>query len=210
MVINTRALTAKDIYIKRSFDVSLSFIGLVLILPVIVISWIMASIEFRSNGFFTQLRVGKNGHLFRIFKIKTMKKNKGIYNNITMTNDVRITRIGAFFRRTKIDELPQLWNVFVGQMSLVGPRPDVPGYLDKLQGGDRVVLSVRPGITGPAQLAYRDEEKILFNQVDAIKYNDKVIWPDKVRINRKYIENYTLFKDFYYIWKTIVGGDVKY
>ena len=210
MVINTRALTAKDIYIKRSFDVSLSFIGLVLILPVIVISWIMASIEFRSNGFFTQLRVGKNGHLFRIFKIKTMKKNKGIYNNITMTNDVRITRIGAFFRRTKIDELPQLWNVFVGQMSLVGPRPDVPGYLDKLQGGDRVVLSVRPGITGPAQLAYRDEEKILFNQVDAIKYNDKVIWPDKVRINRKYIENYTLFKDFYYIWKTIADGNVKY
>ena len=129
---------------------------------------------------------------------------------ITSSNDVRITKSGAFFRKTKIDELPQLWNVLIGQMSFVGPRPDVPGYADRLQGKDRRVLSVRPGITGPAQLAYRDEEDILADQNDPVKYNDEVIWPDKVKINLDYVKNYSFFKDLYYIWKTIIGGNVKY
>jgi lipopolysaccharide/colanic/teichoic acid biosynthesis glycosyltransferase len=152
----------------------------------------------------------KYGKLFNIVKIKTMKPVVGVEMTITSSDDVRITKSGAFFRRTKIDELPQLWNVFIGQMSFVGPRPDVPGYADKLQGKNRIILSMRPGITGPAQLAYKDEERILANQNNAIEYNDEVIWPDKVKINREYVENYSFFKDIYYIWKTIVGGDVKY
>ena len=129
---------------------------------------------------------------------------------MTQIGDPRITRLGLFFRKTKIDELPQLWNVLIGQMSFVGPRPDVLGYADRLQGEDRIILSIRPGITGPAQLAYKNEEEVLANQNDPVKYNDEIIWPDKVRINREYIGNYSFFKDFYYIWKTIVGGNVKY
>ena len=139
-----------------------------------------------------------------------MKKVTSVDTSITTSNDVRITKSGAFYRNTKIDELPQLWNVLIGQMSFVGPRPDVPGYADRLQGEDRVILSVKPGITGPAQLAYKNEEEVLANQDDAVKYNDEIIWPEKVRINRKYIKDYSLFKDVYYIWKTIVGGNVKY
>ena len=176
----------------------------------ILIAWIIACIEVKENGLFIQQRVGMNGKLFNIFKIKTMKAVIGIDSTITSAKDIRITRIGAFFRKTKIDELPQLWNVLIGQMSFVGPRPDVPGYADRLQGKDRMVLSIRPGITGPAQLAYKDEEDILATQNDPVKYNDEIIWPDKVRINLEYIEDYSLFRDFYYIWKTIVGGNVKY
>ena len=139
-----------------------------------------------------------------------MRKVPNFNTTVTSSNDIRITKIGAFFRKTKIDELPQLWNVLLGNMSFVGPRPDVPGYADKLKDEDKIVLSVRPGITGPAQLAYKDEEQILAKQEDPKKYNDEVIWPDKVKINRNYVINYSFFKDIYYIWKTIVGGDVKY
>jgi lipopolysaccharide/colanic/teichoic acid biosynthesis glycosyltransferase len=197
-------------FIKRFFDFTLSLVGLVFSSPLIFISWIVSSIETLSNGLFFQKRIGKYGKLFNIVKIKTMKPVVGVEMTITSSDDVRITKSGAFFRRTKIDELPQLWNVFIGQMSFVGPRPDVPGYADKLQGKNRIILSMRPGITGPAQLAYKDEERILANQNNAIEYNDEVIWPDKVKINREYVENYSFFKDIYYIWKTIVGGDVKY
>ena len=111
---------------------------------------------------------------------------------------------------TKIDELPQLWNVFIGQMSIVGPRPDVPGYADRLLGDDQIILSVKPGITGPAQLIFRNEEEVLANKSCPAEYNDEVIWPEKVKINRNYVEGYLFFKDLYYIWKTIVGGDVEY
>ena len=199
-----------SILLKTIFDFVLSLFGIILLLPVILLAWIVASIETKSNGFFIQQRVGKSGKLFHVIKIKTMKSIKGIEITITASSDIRITKVGAFFRKTKIDELPQLWNVLTGQMSFVGPRPDVPGYADKLQGKDRIVLSIRPGITGPAQLAYKNEEEVLANQDNPVKYNDEIIWPDKVRINREYIENYSLFKDFYYIWKTIVGGNVKH
>ena len=198
------------LFIKRLFDVVGSVFGLSVVLFIIFIAWIIAAIETQSNGFFVQQRVGKDGKLFNVIKIKTMKIIKGVETTVTSSNDARITTTGAFFRKTKIDELPQLWNVLLGQMSFVGPRPDVPGYADRLQGKDRVILSVRPGITGPAQLAYKNEEEILSNQNDSVKYNDEIIWPDKVRINREYIEDYSFFKDFYYIWKTIVGGNVKY
>jgi lipopolysaccharide/colanic/teichoic acid biosynthesis glycosyltransferase len=196
--------------IKRIFDILLSFFGLLVCWWIILLAWIMAAIVTKSNGFFSQERVGKDGKVFNIYKIKTMKKVDGIDTTVTSSNDVRITKSGALFRATKVDELPQLWNVLVGEMSFVGPRPDVPGYADRLQGEDRIVLSIRPGITGPAQLAYKNEEEILAIQDDAIKYNDEIIWPNKVRINREYIENCSLLKDFYYIWKTMVGGNVKY
>ena len=192
------------------FDFFGAIVGLSIVFPLIALAWVVASIDTRSNGFFIQQRVGKGGTLFSVIKIKSMKKVNGINTTITSSGDARITKCGVFFRKTKIDELPQLWNVLIMQMSFVGPRPDVPGYADRLQGGDRIILSVRPGITGPAQLAYKDEEKILANQSNAVEYNDKFIWPNKVKINREYIENYSFFKDFYYIWKTIVGDHVKY
>jgi lipopolysaccharide/colanic/teichoic acid biosynthesis glycosyltransferase len=196
---------------KRLFDVILSFFGLLLSFPIILIAWIIASVETKSNGLFIQDRVGLKGRLFCVFKIKTMKVISGLNSTtITTSNDIRIIRSGKFFRYTKIDELPQLWNVFIGDMSFVGPRPDVSGYADKLQDGDEIILSVRPGITGPAQLRYKYEEEVLAAQDDPIKYNDEVIWPDKVKINRRYIENYSFFRDIFYIWKTVVGGDVKY
>ncbi len=196
--------------VKRSFDLFFALFGLVLLSPIILLSYIVAAFETLSNGFFVQQRVGMNGYVFSVVKIKTMKSLAGENSTITSSNDVRITKSGIFFRKTKIDELPQLWNVLIGQMSFVGPRPDVPGYADRLQGKDRVILSVRPGITGPAQLAYKNEEEILAKQDDMVKYNNEVIWPDKVAINMKYIENYSFFKDIYYIWKTVVGGNVKY
>ena len=191
--------------IKRVFDFFVSLFGLFFAVPIILIAWLVSSCETRENGFFFQERIGKGGRLFLVIKIKTMKKVDGIDTTITSSSDERITRSGVFFRKTKIDELPQLWNVLVGQMSFVGPRPDVPGYADQLMGDDRVVLSVRPGITGPASLKYKDEESILAQQDDPKRYNDDVIWPDKVKINRQYIESYLFTKDLFYIWKTIKG-----
>ena len=190
---------------KNIFDFVISFLGLLFSWWLILIAWIIASIETKSNGFFIQKRVGKNGKLFNVYKIKTMKKVDGIDTTITSSNDVRITKSGKFFRDTKIDELPQLWNVFVGDMSFVGPRPDVEGYADKLEGEDRIVLSVRPGITGPASLKYKNEEEILSQQSNPKEYNDTVIWPDKVKINVEYIKNWSLKKDIQYIIKTVTG-----
>ena len=203
-------MTKTNKIFKGVFDLFGAIIGLLIAFPIIVLAWVVASIDTKSNGFFIQQRAGKGGFFFNVIKIRSMKVVSGINTTVTSSKDARITKIGAFFRKTKIDELPQIWNVLVGEMSFVGPRPDVPGYADRLQGEDRIVLSIRPGITGPAQLAYKNEEEVLANQDDAVKYNDEIIWPDKVRINREYIEDYSFFKDFYYIWKTIVGGNVKY
>ncbi len=124
---------------------------------------------------------------------------------VTTSNDRRITKSGAFFRRTKIDELPQLFNVLIGDMSFVGPRPDVPGYADRLEGEARAILELRPGITGPASLKYKNEEEILAQQKDPKMYNDTVIWPDKVAINLEYIQNWSFKKDMEYIFQTIKG-----
>ena len=181
----------------------LSVIGLVLTLPIILIAWVLATIETKSNGMFMQKRVGKNAKLFTIYKIKTMKKVDGISTSITSSTDARITKSGAFFRKTKIDELPQLFNVLIGDMSFVGPRPDVEGYADKLTGDDRVILTIRPGITGPASLAYKNEEEILAKQTDPKEYNDTIIWPDKIKINKEYIKNWSFSKDLHYIKETI-------
>jgi len=190
---------------KRLFDLLLSFVGIVLTWWIILLAWIISSIETRSNGFFVQKRVGKDGKLFNLYKIKTMKEVDGLNTSITTLNDARITKSGKFFRKTKIDELPQFFNVLIGDMSFVGPRPDVEGYADKLKGDDRIILSVRPGITGPASLKYKNEEEILAKVDNPKLYNDTVIWPDKVKINKEYIKNWSLKKDIEYIIKTIIG-----
>jgi len=194
-----------QIIIKGVFDFLLSLVGLVLVTPIIILAWIIASVETRSHGFFLQKRVGKNGQLFTLAKIKTMKPVLGVNTNVTQKNDVRITISGAFFRKTKIDELPQLWNVLMGKMSFVGPRPDVKGYADKLQGKDKVILSVRPGITGPASLKYKNEEALLSKQNNPEQYNNEVIWPDKVKINVDYVNNWSFIQDMRYIYQTIAG-----
>lgn len=205
MAMKAKGVSFKSALIKRTFDFFVALVGLIVFSPIILLAWVVASIETRSNGFFIQLRVGRHGKLFNVVKIKTMKKVSDVDTTITASNDVRISKSGAFFRKTKIDELPQLWNVMLGQMSFVGPRPDVPGYADQLKEDDRIVLTIRPGITGPASLKYRDEEFLLAQQADPKKYNDEVIWPDKVKINCEYIQNYSFLKDIYYIWKTIAS-----
>lgn len=188
---------------KRVFDIMFSLSGIIVFAPVIIVAWLIASIETGTSGIFKQKRVGLHGKQFDLFKIRTMSTDKEIDTTITSSNDTRITKSGAVLRNTKIDELPQLWNVLVGDMSFIGPRPDVPGYADELQGEDRVVLSIRPGITGPATLKYKNEEELLARQENPGTFNDMVIWPDKVRINREYINNFSFGKEFYYLWKTV-------
>lgn len=191
---------------KRLFDIVASAFGLLALFWLILLAWVFASVGTRANGFFTQLRVGRRGELFSVVKIRTMRVDVEHYTHVTQANDPRITRMGAFFRRTKIDELPQLWNVFVGDMSFVGPRPDVPGYADRLPEADRaLLLSVRPGITGPATLAYRHEEQLLAKHADPQRFNDEVIYPDKVRINLDYVRHWRFRDDLFYIWKTVFG-----
>ena len=194
-----------DRIIKSTFDFIFSLISLIIVSPIILLAWLVASIETRSNGFYFQRRVGKKGKLFILVKIKTMKEVKGIKTNVTQHNDERITKSGSFFRKTKIDELPQLWNVLFGQMSFVGPRPDIIGYADRLIGEDKIIISIRPGITGPASIKYKNEESLLSRYHNPEKYNDEVIWPDKVKINRDYIKQWSFWKDMYYIFLTMVG-----
>jgi lipopolysaccharide/colanic/teichoic acid biosynthesis glycosyltransferase len=197
------SLTPAQAFIKRSFDISGAFTGLLLTWWLILLAWILASLDTRSNGFFTQERVGREGMIFKVIKIRTMRPINGINTNVTVENDPRITSLGKFWRKTKIDELPQLINVLKGEMSFVGPRPDVPGYADILEGQDRIVLNVRPGITGPATLKYRDEEILLSKSNDPETYNRQIVWPDKVRLNREYVENWSFWQDLVYIWRTL-------
>ena len=196
-------MTYSQRIIKRTFDIFFSTILLLLLWPIILMFWIFATIDTRSNGFYLQSRIGRGGRKFKVIKIKTMINSFYDDKNITLKNDPRVTRFGGFLRSYKIDELPQLINVLIGQMSFVGPRPDVEGYADKLEGNEKLILSVRPGITGPASIKYYNEEEILMNQIDPYDFNDKIIWPDKVKINMQYIENWSLKKDIYFIFKTL-------
>jgi lipopolysaccharide/colanic/teichoic acid biosynthesis glycosyltransferase len=191
---------------KRLFDLCLGIPGLLLFSWVIAIAWVIAAIDTRRNGFFVQRRVGQHGRLFDVIKIRTMRDVPGLRTTVTTDSDPRITAVGRLFRKLKIDELPQLINVVIGDMSFVGPRPDMPGYADVLEGEDRVILSVRPGITGPATLKYRDEEKLLADQVDPEAYNRDVIYPDKIQINKEYVRDWCLLNDIKYIWQTISGS----
>ncbi len=190
---------------KRSFDIILSLVGIGLLWWLIILAWIIASIETKSNGLFMQKRIGREGKPFDVLKIKSMKPIVGVDTTVTTSGDSRITKSGMFFRKTKIDELPQLLNVLFGSMSFVGPRPDVPGFADRLEGEDRAILTMRPGITGPASLKYKDEEEILAKEKDPERYNREVIWPDKVAINKAYIKHWSLKKDIHYIIKTVTG-----
>lgn len=196
-------MSKRDMFFKRAFDIFLSMTGLVLSFPIIGICWAVAAAETRSNGFFIQKRIGRNGRVIKVCKIKTMFPGDSTRSPIASNNFSSITQSGRVFRKYKLDELPQLLNVLTGDMSLVGPRPDVPGYADRLEGSDRIVLLLRPGITGPASIKYKDEESLLAAVKDPVSYNDKVIWPDKVRINKEYFANYSLLLDVRYIFQTI-------
>lgn len=189
--------------IKRVFDLILSSFGLVLFGWLIIITAIIARLDTGLSGFFVQNRVGQHSKVFKVIKLRSMKNIKGLTTTVSTAQDPRITKIGKFWRKSKLDELPQLINVFLGQMSFVGPRPDVQGFADKLKGIDKIILSIKPGITGPASIYFRNEEDILANQSNPEEYNMNVIWPKKIEINKKYIEDYSITKDIIYIFRTI-------
>lgn len=197
------SITAKQKNIKRVVDFILSVIGLVVIFPFFIIILILASIDTNSFGMIRQIRIGQFGVPFKVLKFKTMRDTTQPQNFITTVNDPRITAFGRFLRQKKLDELPQLWNVLVGDMSFVGPRPDVPGYADLLEGEDRIILEVKPGITGPASLAFKDEEELLAQQSNPKAYNDQIIWPEKVKMNKNYIRTFSLKNDIKIILKTL-------
>lgn len=191
-------------FVKRTFDVFFSFIALALLWPLILFCIVLARIDTKQSGIFIQKRIGMNANKINVLKIRTMKHREDVaHTTITAKGDARITNQGRIFRKLKFDELPQLWNVLVGDMSFVGPRPDVPGYADGLKGQDRLVLSVRPGITGPATLKYKDEELLLSLVENPENYNDKTIYPDKVQINVGYVNNWSMLADVRYILMTL-------
>lgn len=210
--------------LKRLFDIVASFLGLLLIwwvfpLVAFLIHWKMPG----GPVFFVQKRVGKDGKLFNCHKFRTMTVNHN-GSTVSVAGDSRITPLGAKLRHYKLDELPGLWDVLVGNMSFVGPRPDVPGYADKLVGDDRDVLKLRPGITGPATLKYRLEDEMISEYVEkarergdtrpmqeiATEYNDMVIYPDKVRLNCYYYRHYSFIKDIEMIFATVLHFKVKF
>ena len=190
---------------KWLFDRIMSLVGLIVLSPVLLVVAILIRVKMPGGPvLFKQKRVGKDGKLFTMVKFRSMSVAHG-GSSVSVAGESRITPLGAKLRKYKLDELPELWNVFIGDMSFVGPRPDVPGYADKLVGEDRVILKLRPGITGPASLKYRDEETLLATVEDPIRYNDEVIFPDKVRINKEYYYNWSFWQDIRYIVRTVCG-----
>ena len=211
-------------FLKFLFDRLAALCGLLLLWPVLLITAILIKVKMPGGpAFFTQKRVGKDGKLFTCHKFRSMTvKHNG--SSVSVAGDSRITPFGATLRHYKIDELPGLWDVLIGNMSFVGPRPDVPGYADQLKGEDREVLKLRPGITGPATLKYRLEDEMISAYVAkkqeegdsrsaqeiAVEYNDLVLYPDKVRINRYYLHHYSFIKDIQMIFCTVLGKNMKY
>ena len=189
--------------IKRLFDIIFSFVGIVFLFPVFIIVSILIKIDSSGPVFFIQERVGLNGKIFKIIKFRSMKTNHNNSLTVTLENDKRITRIGKKIRKYKIDEIPELINVFIGDMSLVGPRPDVPGYADLLKGESRNILKLRPGITSRASIKYANEEMILLNEDDPIAYNNNIIFPDKVKLNLNYFYNNNIWIDIKIIFATL-------
>lgn len=195
---------------KYLFDRIMAFVGLVVLSPILFVVWILIRIKMPDGpAVFTQKRVGKGGILFTMYKFRSMSAHHS-GSTVSVAGESRITPLGAKLRRYKLDELPELWNVFIGDMSFVGPRPDVPGYADKLEGDDRRVLQLRPGITGPASLKYRDEEVLLAAKANPQEFNDKVIYPDKVRINLYYLDHYSFVADIKMIVATVLGKRIEY
>lgn len=210
--------------LKWIFDRVVAFVGLCFLWPVLLVVAIMVKVKMPGGpAFFVQKRVGRGGKLFNCHKFRTMTVNHN-GSTVSVAGDSRITPFGATLRHYKIDELPGLWDVLIGNMSFVGPRPDVPGYADKLEGDDRDVLKLRPGITGPATLKYRLEDEMISDYVSkkqaegdtrpmqeiATEYNDTVIYPDKVRLNCYYYRHYSFTKDIQMIFCTVLGKTMKY
>lgn len=193
---------------KRIFDLCSALLGLILLCPVYIVIAILIKLRMPGTVFFIQDRVGKDARLFKMIKFRSMKTNHN-GSKVSVKGENRITPLGATLRKYKLDELPELWNVLKGDMSLVGPRPDVPGYADQLQGEASQILKLKPGITGPASLKYRDEEELLAQVDDPQQYNDEVIYPDKVRINLKYLNEWSLVLDLRIIFCTILNKDLK-
>jgi len=188
--------------IKRGFDIIASFFGLLLVSPVILAIYVLIKIRMPGPAFFRQKRTGKEGKLFSMIKFRTMVINDES-NTTSVLGDKRITPLGSVLRRYKLDELPELWNVLMGEMSLVGPRPDVPEFTQRLAGEEKLILALRPGITGPASVKYSNEEELLAGVPDPKKFTDEVIWPDKVRINLDYYYNRSFFLDLQIIVSTL-------
>ena len=177
--------------IKRIFDIFLAVILLLILFLPLLLIWVLVSVDTQSNGFFFQKRIGQYGKKFTIVKFKTIHPISKV-----------ISPIGFFLRKTKLDELPQLWNVVKGEMSFVGPRPDIPGYYDKLESEERKILELKPGITSSASIKYRDEESILKNISNPLEYNDTIIFPDKVKMNLDYYYYRSFFGDLKIILQT--------
>lgn len=194
--------------LKSIFDRTASFFGLVFLFPVLIVVGILIRIKMPGGPIiFKQRRVGQHGQLFTMYKFRSMTVGHS-GSSVSVKGESRITPLGVKLRKYKLDELPELWNVLIGDMSLVGPRPDVPGYADKLEGENRRMLLLKPGITGPASLKYRNEEEILAEQENPQKYNDAVLFPDKVQINIEYLDNWSFWNDIKIIIYTVLGKDL--
>lgn len=195
-------------FFKSVFDRGISLFGLIVLFPVLLIVAILIRVKMSGGSvIFAQKRVGQYGRLFTMYKFRSMTVSHS-GSSVSVKGENRITPLGAKLRKYKLDELPELWNVLIGDMSFVGPRPDVPGYADKLEGSDRRILLLKPGITGPASLKYRNEEELLAEQEDPQKYNDEVLFPDKVRINIEYLDNWSFWYDIKIIIYTVLGKDL--
>ena len=191
-------------WLKWIFDRVMALIGLVVLLPVFLVISILIKIKMPDGPIlFRQKRVGKGGRIFTMVKFRSMVVSHS-GSSVSVAGESRISPLGAKLRKYKLDELPELWNVLIGDMSFVGPRPDVPGFADNLVGEEREILRLRPGITGPASLKYRNEEELLASVDDPIRYNAEVIYPDKVRINLDYLRHWSFARDLKYIVQTLL------
>ena len=195
-------LTNRQLLTKRIFDLIVSFTLLPIIIIPLILLIILSSLSTGRFGLFFQRRIGQFGKRFTLYKIRTLR---GSSHHDAIDIKENETFSGSWLRKSKLDELPQIFNVINGTMSFVGPRPDVPGYADLLEGNDRVILKVKPGITGPATIKYSNEDNLLLSQADPLKYNDEVIWPDKVNINKEYIKNWSFWKDVGYLFASVLG-----
>ncbi|TPV33822.1 sugar transferase [Paucihalobacter ruber] len=185
--------------IKRLFDLLLAIVLLIPVSLLIIVLMLICAVETRSNGLYRHARIGQYGQPFVMYKLRTLKNEPHYLGKLEQS----ATRSGKWIRAHKLDELPQLYHVLTGEMSFVGPRPDVPGFADKLEGADRVILSVKPGITGPATLKYKHEEQLLALQDNPETYNRTIIWPDKVKINKNYAENWSFYLDLDCLLKSL-------
>lgn len=195
-------------FFKSVFDRVVSLFGIVILFPTLLVVALLIRLKMPGGPvIFKQKRVGQHGRLFTMYKFRSMTVSHS-GSSVSVKGENRITPFGAKLRKYKLDELPELWNVLIGDMSFVGPRPDVPGYADKLEGENRKILLLKPGITGPASLKYRNEEELLAEQDDPQKYNDEVLFPDKVRINIEYLDNWSFLYDIKIIIYTVLGKDL--